>query len=314
MAKKLSRKHRKQQRQKQLNVVAKQNKNLSTKQLQSLSNVELEKQYKNIVSERRIQANIIEQKRANEAKEAAKKKAKYEAAKDLEFRKRESLKALGFDEKFLKTTYLRKIKISDIEEYKKGNEYALGIEKYPFLYEGYGFDFDKVYSFGTKGLYIAWLDYFGEETLENLMLRFNRYSNETLIQFLEGIVRTKPTYDKNAPNKGAGTSSGRAGGVNTGFYSEEAAKIMYDSDNRRIDSFYQNENKKRAHTITNKYYQLATTGDNFTIKEINGRQLLVLLNAIFYNITEDDRHSIYETLYSGIVKRVEPFKRILPEP
>lgn len=314
MAKKLSRKQRKQQRQKQLNVVKKQSKNLSQKSLNTIPKKELDKLYNSIVTEQKKQNSIRLEKLKKEEEKRLKSKLKYEKSLELLEYKKQSLIALGFDEKFLKTSYLRKIKRSDIDAYKSGDESALSVEKYPFLYDSFGFDFNREYSFGDKGLYLAWLDYFGEHSLEELINRFKNLSNETLIQILDGIIHQTPTYDKSAPNRGAGTSSGRAGGVNTGFYTDATAKMMFDSDNRNIAKGIENEKKKRVHTGSNKLYQLATSDGSYTIKKISGRQLLILLNAIFYNITEDTRFSTYSTLYKGITSRIPDFKKILPKP
>ena len=279
-----------------------------SKSIKNLSFNELEKRYISIVTDE-------ENTRIKEQQKRDKSKQKYDKAKDLLDYKRESLRALGFDEKFLKTSYLRKVKKADIDAFKNGDESALSIENYPFLYDSYGFDFDKVYHFGNEGLYIAWLDYTGESTIEEVMHRFVTLSNETLIQILDGIVHQKETYDKNAPNNGAGTSSGRAGGVNTGFFKDNTAKLMFDSDNAGIKKAYEHEDKKRIHTATNKYYQTITGGGgDYTIKAISGRKLLIVLNAVFYNITEDTRLSTYKTMYNGIIKRVPQFKNILPEP
>lgn len=306
MAKKLSRKKRKQQRQKQLNIVS-QKKVVSGKQLQNISNLELEKLANQIIAERTRETNKRHQKRE-------KAKEKYQKSVDLLEYKKQSLIALGFDENLLKTTYLRKVKKSDIEAFKHGNEYALGIEKYPFLYPSHGFNFDRVYSFGKQGLYLAWVDFSGEQTFEEICQPFRKYSNETLITYLEGIINQRETYDKNAPNNGAGTSSGRAGGLKKGFHSEKVASRMMEIDNEHIDKFLESHEKKRLHTGTNKYYQVAVGGGEHTIKEVNGRQLLILLNAVFYNITELNRASEYSDLYDLITKRVPDFKMILPVP
>ena len=314
MAKKLSRKQRKQQRQKQLNVVKKQNINLGQKSLNTIPKIELEKLYNDIVSEQRKQSIIRAEKLKKEEQKRIKAKQKYDKSLELLEYKKQSLLALGFDEKFLKTSYLRKIKKSDIDAYKMGNESALSVENYPFLYDSFGFDYNKQYSFGDRGLYLAWLDYFGEHSIDEIIARFQNLSNETLIQILDGIVHQAPTYNKSAPNRGSGTSSGRAGTVNTGFYTDATAKMMFDSDNRNMEKSFENENRKRVHTGSNKYYQLLTSYGSYTIKSISGRQLLITLNAIFYNITEDTRLSTYSSLYKGITSRVPDFKQILPKP
>ena len=309
---KLSKKER--QKKKSIQIAEKrQNKQSKQTNLSSVRKTKNKNKYS--ITKRETLANINHENqiKANEKRKKAKQKY-YKAKQQLDYKKR-SLEALGFDKKFLTTTNLRKVKMVDLEAYKAGDNYKLSVENYPFLYPSYGFDFDKIYSFGDKGLYLAWLDFSGEFSVEDLIARFTTLSNETLIEILDGIVHQAPTYNKNAPNGGAGTSSGRAGSVNVGFHTDSTAKMMFDSDNRSIQKSLENEQKKRLHTGINKYYQTISGGDgNYTITEISGRKLLIVLNAIFYNITEDTRLNTYQTLYKGITSKVPDFKQILPKP
>ena len=292
----------KKQQRKQLEKKVSQS--LSKKEVKRLSFADLQRQN-----------NAIIQREKKRAQEEKRRQEKYRKAQELLDYKRESLRALGFDEKFLKTSYLRKIKKSDIEAYKKGNEYALSVESYPFLYDSYGLDYNKIYTFPDgKGLYIAWQDYTGESTFEEILVRFNGLSNETLINILEGIVRQPPTYNKKAPNHGAGTSSGRAGTVRHAVCTNHVAKQMFKADNSKIGKAKKNEKKKRVHTGATGYFQTLTDGDNYIIRELTARECLVILNAVMYNITEESRVTYYNGLYTNITKYIPDFKKILPKP
>lgn len=265
------------------------------KEISHLSYREIEKKYSYIVTKEH---------RENQRKQRYKKQAE-SRAKKLDW-KRNSLDAIGFNPK-----YASRIKYEDIEAYKRGNESALSREKYPFLYSSFHFNFDKVYNFPNgRGLYIAWLDYSGEHTIEELMNQFNRFSSETLITFLEGILNTPKQH--NPKDKSSG-SSGRAGTFRSMVTTDNVAERMLSSDNEKLKKAFENEDKKRYHTGINRYYQNITENGNPTIKSITGRELLIILNAIFYNVTEDTR-DMYKGIYKSITNSIPDFKAILPKP
>ena len=293
MAKKLSKRQRQKAKQKQVNTLKKQG--YSAKQISQLSNEEINKQYKHIVTEKRKQ-----EKRKNLFKKQSESRAK-----KLDW-KRNSLEALGFNPK-----YATRVKYDDIEAYKRGEDYRLSIEKYPFLYDSNGFDFEKVYHFPNgKGLYIAWLDYSGESTIEELMHHFSKFSNETLIEFLQGILETPKQHNTSDKNSG---SSGRAGTFRSMITTDNVAEKMLKSDNDALKKSFSNTKKRRYHTGVNRYYQNITENGKPTIKSITGRELLIILNAIMYNVTEDSR-DMYTGIYKSITNQIPDFKLILPKP
>lgn len=311
---KLSRKQRQKKKAKQLNVL--KNQGYSQKQLQTLSNAEIERQSQKIISQRRAEI---------QRKEKARRKV--EKANDLLNWKRNVLKSLGFEDEFLKTTYLRKVKVSDIKSYraavngfekdetgKLANINALSGEKYPFLYDTYRFNFNKIYKFPAgKGLALRFLDYTGESSVDDLMRTFHNMSNETLMAILEGIVRQPKTYNKKAPNRGAGTSSGRAGTFLSSVTDEKTAQTMLNIDNDKIARSRANEKKKRFHTGINSYWQTFGENGKPIITSMSGHECLVILNAVMYNVTEDSR-DMYNGLYKNITKYIPEFKKILPKP
>ena len=292
MAKKLSKKQRQKAKQKQVNLLKKQG--YSSKKINQLSNAEIDRQYNKIVTE-----NKLVQKRKTQSKK------KYQKAVELQTWKFYELEKLGIPTEKLKTSYLRKVKKSDIE---KGN---ITRENYPFLFDSNNFDFDRVYHFPNgKGLYIAWLDYSGESTIEELMLRFSKFSNETLIEFLQGILDTPKQHN---PSKKDSGSSGRAGTFRSMITTDNVAEKMLKADNSKLQKSFSNTKKRRYHTGVNRYYQNITENGNPTIKSITGRELLIILNAIMYNITEDSR-DMYTGIYKSITNQIPDFKLILPKP
>lgn len=244
-----------------------------------------------------------------------KKRDKYNKSLDLLDRKRNILRAFDFPEDKLKTTYLRKVKMTDLKALQEGNENAVSREKYPFLFDGYGFDFNKVYHFPNgKGLHIRYLDYSWENRLEDLLLQFNKKPDNELITYLEGIVTQKRTYNPKAPNHGVGTSSGRAGTFEHALCDAETARIMYNMDNEKLMSSYDNEIMKRYHTGSSKYYTTLFENGQPILTTVTGHEILVIFNAVLYNVTENDRHSKYKALYDNVVGAIPDFRDILPNP
>lgn len=218
------------------------------------------------------------------------------------------LDSQGIKLKYLTTTNLRKVKKKDIVNNN------INREKYPFLFDKNVFDFNKVYYFPDgKGLHIRFLDYSGENTIDELLQKFNNYSNESLIEFLTSIIIQSKTYNKKAENNGRGTSSGRAGTFRSSISTEKTAKMMTDIDNKKLQKSFENQSKKRYHTGTNKYWQTLSQDGGHIIKNMTGRECLVILNAIFYNVTEDSR-DMYKGVYNNITRFIPEFKEILPIP
>lgn len=309
MAKKLSRAKRKQEREKQKRVLARRGKSTHK------SNRELEREYKRIITQER-----------EEQQRKQRKREKYNNAQKLQDWKKKTLLSLGFEESQLKTTYLRKVKKTDIEKYQaqvlksmeSGQEVKdsnpLSRERYPFLYTEYNFDYDKVYYVPNgKGFYFAWLDYFGENTIEDLLFQFMGLDITTLIEHLDAIVHTPPSARKEKGKWVTGSSSGRAGSFRQMVCDESTAKMMFNEDNKNIRTRIYNEKKHRYHTGNNREYQLLTSGHGYTIKETTGREILIILNAIFYNVTEGTRE-LYSTTYSNIIRNIPEFKIFLPKP
>ena len=251
-----------------------------------------------------LNKRIPKKKRKSKPLTFEQKQRKKQSAKTLHKKKQDMLLALGIKPEFLSTTNLRKVKISDIE---KGN---ISATNYPFLFgkrTNSHFNFDKRYYFPNgKGWYLAWLDYSGEYTLEEFIYRFMKFSNNTLIDMLRAILSQNPTYSKES----GGTSSGKAGDFHSFVTTEENAIFMKETDNNKID---ENRQKKRYHTGINRYWQTVSDNGKNIITSLTGRECLILLNAIFYNVTEDVRTN-YKSVYDELIYYMPDFRKILPSP
>ena len=256
------------------------------------------------VSRETLNRQIPKRKRKSKPLTFEQKQRKSQSAKRLHKKKQDKLLFLGIEPEFLSTTNLRKVKISDIEN---GN---ISKSNYPFLFEKTAnshFNFDKRYYFPNgKGWYLAWLDYSGESTLEESLYRFMKFSNNTLIDMLKAILKQPPTYSK---DKDMG-SSGRAGDFRSFVTDNENATFMKNSDNSKID---ENRAKKRYHTGINRYWQTVGSDGKNIITSVTGRECLILLNAIFYNVIEDVRVN-YQSVYDELVYYIKEFKKFLPKP
>lgn len=291
---KLSRKQRQKQKQKQQNKLLKTG--LKPSQIQQLSNKEIEQKYTSIVTEERKQ---------NQRKQTRRKQVETRAKK-LDF-KRNSLEALGFDRK-----YATRVKHEDIEAYKRGDKNALSRDKYPFLYFG-KFDFNTVYSFkNNQRLYVAFRDYQGELDFSEILARYSKYSNGELVDFLESIVNTPPTYKKGV----TGSSSGRAGDYKFMLAPQEIIKAFNnDTYNETRRNKYKKKNKRRMHSQGEKVgFQVLKNGRLNSHDEVTPRNLLIVANALMYNITEQERGNFYSRFYTDITRHIPDMKEILPKP
>ena len=288
MAKKLSRAQRKKQLEKQKNYLVKQGK-ISKKS--NVSQAEINRQISTIKAQEQVK-----KKNKNKSKE------KYKKSLELQSWKFHQLVSMGFKPEQLKSTYLRKIKKKDILNDNVTRE------NYPFLFDSFGFDFNKRYYFPDgKGWLVMFLDYTGENTLEELMYRFQRYSPETLITFLEGILSTPRIHDNSKKDSG---SNGRAGEFRSHVFTDSVAKTVVNSLNSDLDV---NLEKKRYHNKTNRYWQHLSENGSYVVHSITPYECLVILNALMYNVTEQ-AWDYYEGTYNALTNYFPDFKTFLPSP
>ena len=235
-------------------------------------------------------------------------------------KKRFALERMGFSDAMQRGKISNKkidsIKLSDIEN---GN---VNRESYPWLYYNTGFDFNRVYKFkGNKRMFVAFRDYQGELDIEDALREFSGRSDAELLDFLQGIVDTPPTYQRGV----SGSSSGKAGDFkfmiapqpvidtfNREAYNEtrrnKRAKAAADSPKNR------RKKKRQQYKGDNVGFQVLKNGRRVSYDEVTPHNLLVLANAIMYNVTESDRLSFYTRFYTDIIKDIPDMAEILPRP
>lgn len=304
MAKKLSRKQKKELKKQHLKIIQ-ENKGYNSKQIRKLTYKELEEVSSRIVTE-------------NKKKEKHKKQ--YEKQKSDTLKKRGQLLNMGIDPAALTTTNVRKVKKKDIEN---GN---VNKKNYPFLYpklkpkrEDLKKNFKKVYTFPKgHGLYIAYMDLTGENDFEELLARYDRMSDKDLLLKLNGLIHQEETYNKEEYKKSKGkrgTSSGAAGDYQLAIGSRN---LINNFDETVMSEEYESiffPKRKRQHTGQhNKWQKLTDKNGDICIRSFTLHKLLALTVCVMDNITEDIRASFYERMYLDITYYFKELKDVLPAP
>lgn len=235
-------------------------------------------------------------------------------------KKRFALEKLGFSEAMQRGKISNKkidsIRLSDIEN---GN---VSRSKYPWLYYNQAFDFDRVYKFkNNKRMFVAFRDYQGELDIEDALREFSGRSDAELLDFLQAIVELPPTWRRGV----SGSSSGKAGDFkfmiapqpvidtfNREAYNEtrrnKRAKATADSPKNR------RKKKRQQYKGDNVGFQVLKNGRRVSYDKVTPHNLLVLANAIMYNVTESDRLSFYTRFYADMTKDIPDMRDILPRP
>ena len=233
-------------------------------------------------------------------------------------RKRFELEKQGF------TDAMKRGKISDrqidsinLKDIESGR---INRENYPFLYYNTKFDFDKVYRLKNgKRMYIAFRDYQGELDIEDAMREFSRYSNDELLTFLEGIVETPPSYQKGIK----GSSSGKAGAFKFVVAQQNVINIFNNetyNESRKYKRRKESADKGKRRSKRQQYkgdnvgFQVIKDGARVSHDEVTPRNLLIMANAICYNVTEQDRVAFYKRFYTDITRSVPDMAEVLPKP
>lgn len=222
--------------------------------------------------------------------------------RDLRNRKFHELTNLGIEPERLTTRVLDRIKVKDIVNHN------ISRENYSFLYGIDKFDFDKIYALPDgKAIYIAYRDFSNERTFEDILNDFKGRSPEQLLEFLQGIVDLPPTYQKGKKN----TSSGKAGDYKFMLSSRDTISA-FNNETRKANR--KTPKNKRKHTEDYKGFQVLKDGRFNSFRSFTTRNLLVVANAIMYNVTEQNRISFYNRFYSDICRNVPELKSVLPKP
>ena len=209
------------------------------------------------------------------------------------------LKALGIDTVGLSVKQIDKVKLKDIETRQ------VTPENYPSLF--YNIDFNKVYKLPkNKNFYFAFRDYAGERSFNDILSDYEKLSDNELMERLESIVSLPATYKKGV----AGTSSGAAGDYK--FQTASARTIMMFNHDK--DEQNKRKTKRKKHLGSYKGFQVLRSGGTFVISEVTPHRLLVVANALMYNITELDRMTFYRNFYKAVNDAIPRLGKILPKP
>ena len=247
-------------------------------------------------------------------------KSRYLTFKNRVTKKRFYLDSIGIEGALERGKFSDKqidsVRLSDIENG------TVTREKYPWLFINSSFDFNKIYKFKNNNrMFVAFRDYQGEMDISDALRDFSKYNDGALVDFLENIVNMPATYQKGV----SGSSSGRAGG----YRFMVAPQMVIDTFNRdtynesRKDkralknqgTAKQKRKKKRQHYKGDKVgFQVIKDGNRVSFDKVTPRNLLIMANAIMYNVTEKDRADFYTRFYEDITSNIPDMIEILPKP
>lgn len=209
------------------------------------------------------------------------------------------LKEKGFDTSSLTKKQVEHIHLKDIESNK------IKLKDYPYL-----FDFNKVKKLPpNRHLYITYMDYSGERSFEEILRDYENMSDKRLLELLNHIVNMPKTFSRFF-NTG---SSGSAGESKFYFGDKDVIKD-FDRDVKQEDARWKNHPKRKRHTGAYKGHQTLTDEyGNIDIGEVTGHGLLVIMNAIMHNVTEEERDTFYRDITNFLRRSFVDFYRLLPK-
>lgn len=317
MANKRQRKKQQKQQQQQKLIQAGQ----SQKQVKQLTQQELSKQYKAIISSERRKEKQREYSRKRRQKIASQRQDKL-----FELEKILGVNVLEFGKKptakFLDSLNLEKLKKG---EYKKSD-----FDDYKPKRPQDFFDCDKKYIVPDgKKLHFAFRALNGEIDIGEELKRFSNYSIDDLLSFLRSIKEMPLTGSRNVKgSKGRNIgSSGKAGEGDVKLISQNSlteliGKTRYNENRRakthakKLSKSAQKKGVDFQHSGIDYQWQYVRQVDEngrpTAYTEITGRKLLVIANAILWNIRENDRSGWYNDFYSIAVQIIPELKNILP--
>ncbi len=231
--------------------------------------------------------------------EDTKRQKRKDAKQRLRQRKKKAIENLGGNPYEFTLTQIDSLKVSDIES---GN---INSKNYPWLFDLI-FDFNKVYKLGNnEEMYIAFRDFAGESSIEEILNQYSNMSNDRLLERLKELARLRPSYSKRSRSG----SSGSAGDYK--FMVGHKIEVFADIN----DSKNRNRRKKtRQHSGNFKGYQTIKNGHYNTFKEVTPRSMLIIANSIMENVTENDRVAFYQSFYYEMNKHIPQFGAMLPTP
>jgi hypothetical protein len=212
-------------------------------------------------------------------------------------KKVQALAKAGIDPTTITAKNIDKIKLKDLDNITR--------EKYPFLFPSGKFDFDKVYTLkNDERLYLAFRDFSGETTLEEILSQFAHLSNGALLDRLEVLAHMPPTYNRAA-------KSGRPGAAGDYRMTWGKQNIITEF---QAETYNKNRRKSKKHAGQYKGFQVLKDGRRNSFSEVTPRSMLIIMNAFMSHITEQDRLTFYADMYARIKNHMPDFAELLPKP
>ena len=213
----------------------------------------------------------------------------------------QALAAQGFYPSGIRARDLDRIKLKDLDSLTRDN--------YPFLFPSFGFNYEKIYKLkDNQRLYLAFRDYAGETDIDDVIKQMSELSNERLLDRLEVLAHTRPTYNRKS---GAG-SSGAAGDYRMTWAPQN---VISDYQAETYNANRRKAKKQKKHGGGSyKGYQVLKDGMRNSFSEVTPRGLLIFMNAFMSHITENDRMTFYNDMYQRIQYHMPDFADILPKP
>lgn len=215
-------------------------------------------------------------------------------------KKVQAIAEMGVDPTTIPVRQIDSIKLKDLDN--------LSRDKYPFLFPSFGFDFNKVYKLkNDERLYLAFRDFAGETSVEEIMEQFENMSSEELLDRLEVLAQMQPTYSKS-------TKSGSSGAA--GEYRMTWAKqnVITEYQAETYNKNRRKAKKQRKHQGNYKGFQVLKDGHRNSFSEVTPHGMLVIMNAFMSHVTEGDRVTFYNEMYPRIKKHMPDFWELLPKP
>ena len=245
----------------------------------------------NRLSQSDLETIISQEQQREQKKQERRKRLLQNRAKKVQ-----ALAERGIDPFSIPVKQIDKIKLKDLD--------SLDRHKYPFLFSSAGFDFNRVYKLKDgQRMYLAYRDFAGETSLEEILSQYAHLSNEQLLDRLEEQAHTRPTYNRK-------TKSGSSGSA--GDYRMTWARQNVISDFQ--SETYSRNRKQKKHNGTYKGYQVLKDGRRNSFDEVTPRSMLIIMNAFMSNITENDRMTFYNDMYLRIRHHMPDFAALLPKP
>lgn len=351
MAKKLSKKQRQIQKQKRQNKLIRQGydrkqvETLSNVNLQKLATANISQVKSKDVNksleiieqiERERQRQERERQRQELRKEANRKSAqKYRKKLQDQRREKEHLISdiIGVDRhEWRSLMNLKTLDRYSLEGLQKGKYKRTDFRQYipkEYLKPVETFNFEKVYQIlNGKKLHFAFRSLNGERDISEELEYFSKMTNEELLSFLKSIKempQTRSKSEKGSRGRSKG-SSGQAGESLIRLNSQEALSEVYADErnadrrattfNKLLSKSAQKKGVSYQHSSIDYHWQsIRQKDENGRLKaytEITPRKLLIIGNALLWNVTESQRGGLYNEFYSVCVDIIPDMKNILP--